>query len=158
MPFDYRDQYTDTERPWSKKNIKQIHFPRPEFNNPLPIQHPSCSKVTRCLIEEFKLEPIPELYHYEIHPSQEAIEKGKIFRAKLGPYGIVHYQGVSSGPMKELTHYEAGLLLEFLKPEMRPILLDFKGRSPMGKMPEVYHLTGNDPLWLGRPRFLYQGL
>jgi hypothetical protein len=28
----------------------------------------------------------------------------------------------------------------------------------MGKMPEVYHLTGNDPLWLGRPRFLYQGL
>jgi ADP-heptose:LPS heptosyltransferase len=143
MPFDYRTRFKKSE-----------HF-APQLLRPERF-YPSIpsTKPTRCILEEFDFCPKPEFYYYEIEPRPEMIAKAKEFADNLGPYGIVHYEGVSTPEDKNLSHEEAADMCEFLKSKkLTPVLFDLNGRSPVGRQTGIYHLTGTNNLFDGQRRY-----
>lgn len=126
MPYTWRDTFGKPQ---------EIKFSKPDyllFNNKFP-----ATKVTRCLKDEFGLDPIPDLYHYEIAPNEVAINKVKryIDEEIKGEYGVIHYKGSKqSQEDKNLTDYEASLIVDMMLAEdVVPVILDWDTNSVLVK-------------------------
>jgi ADP-heptose:LPS heptosyltransferase len=119
---------------------QQIHplYWRNEYPNKKTISfarntnvYPDCpsTKVTRCLLEEFDLQPIPELYGYEIHPSEDAKKKAARYQDEdlAGkPFAVIHYRGTASKEKKDLTDEEAKKIIAALQQQgLTPVILDW---------------------------------
>jgi len=142
MPFDYRDQYN--------KTIK-LAWPRPEYIYPGPSTKPAL-----CLQEVFNLGPIPELWKYEIHPSEEATKKAERYQVEYldsQPFGLIHYKGTSSPQDKDLTDYEALQLVKAIKKlGLVPVLLEWNPNNKLVKLdPGIANPSRLHPwLWDGQ--------
>ncbi len=140
-PFYWRNDYP---------NKKTVSFSR---NPSVYVDKPS-TKVTRCLLEEFNLEPIPELYRYEIHPSNEATEKtARYIKDELHgqPFGVIHYKGTASKELKDLSDDEARSIVQVMKREgLTPVILDWND-NPIADNKEIFSPSKRHPyLWNGQ--------
>lgn len=138
QPYTWRDTYGQPQK---------ILFQRPEriYNN-----MPS-TKVTRCLTDEFGLEPIPDLYKYEIHPTEATQKKvARYIEEEIkGEYAVISYkQSKSSKEDKELTDYEASLICDMLLPfGVTPVILDWEPRNRLAGDGVLNPWRGHPYLW-----------
>jgi hypothetical protein len=112
---------------WPKP--QHVNFSRPERG----YANAPSTKVTRCLLEEFGVDPIEDLYKYEITPTPEAIAKAERYHNEElhgEPFAVLHYKGTSSPEKKDLNDWEAiclcaGLISQGLK----VLLLDWNANK-----------------------------
>ena len=135
-PFYWRKEYQET---------KFVNFGQPIRNY---AGVPS-TKVTRCLLEEFGVEPIESLYRYEIHPTETAMEKAKRFQEEIdAPYAFLHFDGHARKTDKDLTEYEQMCVIEAcLNRGLVPVVLDMHRESKLRAFDFIEFLDGTDP-WL----------
>ncbi len=115
------------------------------------------TKPTRCLREVFGLEPIPELCRYTIHCSDEARERAQRYLAELCPQGaregrypvmLLHYQGNTSGPRKDLDHDLAHEVCDTaIRCGFVPVVLDWDRRSPLPDGATIHNPGAEHELW-----------
>lgn len=98
------------------------------------------TKPARCLVHELGLNPIPELFRYEMQLTEEAKEKARRFQEEeLGNqrYAILHYSGTASKEDKDLTDYEALQLCKgLLNDGLIPVILDWED-NPLILDPDI---------------------
>jgi hypothetical protein len=107
-PMPHRDDYT--QRP------RQVFFNRCERD----YQGYPSTKAARCLLEEFQLEPIEDLFYYDFFPAEEGETS-----TDYPPYSVLHYQGKSCWEEKDLTAEEATIIAKKIKG--RVLILDWEG-------------------------------
>jgi FkbM family methyltransferase len=118
------------------------------------------TKVTNCLREVFGIQPDPTLLQYRLHLGTEALDAASRYLEQIGctrPAGgrfnavVVHYQGNTSTPKKNLEHAQAAALCEaVLDAGYVPVVLDWDRRSPLPDGRRVFN-PGTHPgdLWGG---------
>jgi hypothetical protein len=117
------------------------------------------SKVTNCLAEVFGIKWEADLARYEIRVGAEALAKAAGWLRSNGVPEqdgrfravIAHYEGNTNPQRKNLTHWQARDVLEFIRLCGRiPVILDWDDRSPL-----IDHKTvlspgvGKDDIWGG---------
>ena len=109
------------------------------------------TKPTQCIVDEFGLKPDLSLYRYTMRPTAEAEEKAQRYIAEelhCEPYAVVHYRGNSRAHDKDLSEYEAGLLMGMLRQQgLQIVLIDMTLQSPWADNPGVHRLDANQR-WL----------
>lgn len=89
------------------------------------------TKPTVCLQEVFRIKPCPLLYRYLVRPEPQHVQMAKTF-VDGREVALIHYQGVSSPHRKNLTHEQAGQLVDKIKAQgLVPILIDYDNKSPL---------------------------
>lgn len=117
------------------------------------------TKPSLCLQDVFHIEPDPELYGYEVYPTEEAYAAAEEYlrsitgmEAKDGrwPVVILHYQGNTSADMKNLPHDVAlGVCDSLRKGGLIPVIFDWDRRSPIPDNRKVFCPDSAHPLWGG---------
>jgi ADP-heptose:LPS heptosyltransferase/SAM-dependent methyltransferase len=117
------------------------------------------TKASRCLLEVFGLQPIPELCRYTISYGEEARECARRYLASLCPGGprdgrwpavLLHYQANTSSASKDLDHDLARELCDVvLQAGFVPVILDWDRRSPLPDGVTVHNPDANHELWGG---------
>ena len=117
-------------------------------------RYPS-TKVVRCLIHELASEPDPELLSYQIDVGPEARARVDSYLSCL-PLGdkagfvVIHYQGNTSPPEKNLCHPDVATLCAFLIDRgYLPMILDWDRRSPLPDNRRIFSPGVDHPLWRG---------
>lgn len=118
-----------------------------------------CTKVERCLREEFKISPEIGLLGYKQVIRDEARFAAEAYFRAIGarilPNGrwnvlILHYQGNTSTEKKNINHDIAKLICDraiFL--DHIPIILDWDKRSPLPDGKTIFCPDADHPLWNG---------
>lgn len=110
-------------------------------------------KVTRSLLEEFKINPDESLFKYQIDPEREHLNAAQQYVASLPPSkGIVtiHYQGTSSKDKKNIPTEEIGEVCRHLvKNDYMPVILDWDKRSPLPDQRTIFNPDKFHPMWGG---------
>jgi ADP-heptose:LPS heptosyltransferase len=127
---------------WKYDQAHYIHFARPDK---CYVGHPS-TKAARCLIEEFGLKPIDELFYYGLEPNEEERRLVDEWQAKVGLTGkklvAVHYQGVSSPERKDLEHNDAGFICDgILESGFVPVVIDYDEKSPLPDGEKIFRFN-----------------
>lgn len=136
-----------------KPLLHRDNYPEP-FN--IEFKMPLCeygdlpsTKTTECLIEEFVdveyqdgnqelIYPKLELYRYQITPSQEVKDKVSRFidEEVKEPFAVLHYLGNARKVDKDLTDFQAALLIDVLESEgYRVVLLDWESKFNIADYP-----------------------
>ncbi|MCY2964133.1 MAG: FkbM family methyltransferase [Planctomycetota bacterium] len=127
------------------------------------------TKVSRFLMEEFGIEPDPELYRYRIeigpearqaatrylsevvkavgkHPPDSVVDaEGKPARY---PVLLLHYQGNTSQSHKDLSHETARAICNAaMGAGLVPVILDWDRRSPLPDQSTIFCPIADNPLW-----------
>ncbi len=99
------------------------------------------TKACNCLREVFGIQPMAELCHYRLHLSRHARQVTAGYLEEIGcrhrPDGrynavVIHYEGNTSTPKKNLRHDQAAALCETaLALDHVPVILDWDRRSPL---------------------------
>lgn len=128
-------------KPWGYAQSHYIQWPHPSH---IHTAWPS-TKPTETLVEVMGLEPIPELYHYHCHITDEANSKADKFVDSLPPSkGIVaiHYEGVSIPEKKNLDVGTVAKVIErVLNAGYLPLIMDFEGQSKLVDGCQVFRPT-----------------
>lgn len=100
-----------------------IHFHCPYSNY---LKAPT-TKIAHCLVNEFQLEPLPELYQYTLIEQPEAVELTQPFIARIPkPYAVIHCHSEVTDKNKNLTDEESDLLIARVKAKgLFPVVVDF---------------------------------
>lgn len=119
-------------------------------------QWPS-TKVTRCLLDVFGLNPIPELCRYEIQSTGDDRQRARTYlesvcgpAAENGKYRavLIHYEGNTSGDHKNLPHELVRDVCDvILRSDCVPIILDWDGRSPLPDGARIRNPHSDHELW-----------
>lgn len=117
------------------------------------------TKVTRCLLEVFKLTPIPDLCRYAIQISPPARIAARDYLASIagepGSDGrhravLIHYEGNTSGDKKNLP---VGLIRQTCATIQEcgyvPVILDWDRRSPLPDQRRIFCPHAEHVLWQG---------
>lgn len=120
------------------------------------------TKVEKCLLEVFRLDPIPELCTYTIHPTEQARGQARAYLESVcGPRPLrdgkfpavcFHYEGNTSADHKNLGHDDAAWICErLIEAELVPIILDWETplRSPLPDGRRIFNPRVDHPLWQG---------
>lgn len=110
------------------------------------------TKVEKCLLEEFDLQPIPELSGYLIEPPEDAKQRAAAYLASLDrkqpKLAALHYQGASSEDRKNLTDGQAADICRALAANGYDVLLiDDRARSPIPGSGLAQRLPAREPLF-----------
>lgn len=126
-----------------------------------PYDNLPSTKVTRCLLEEFGIEPDPALFTYQLNVGEEARERAAAYlrticagrppRDNRYPVLLLHYEGNTSQSNKNLSHETAEAVCQAaIGAGLVPVILDWDGRSPL---PDQKHIfcppTGHGDIWGG---------
>lgn len=120
-------------------------------------KYPS-TKVERCLLEEFKIEPDPTLCYYSQEIREEALHSVRAYLRAIGAkqdlqtgrWDVVtlHYQGNTSSDKKNITHENALIICnQILSYGLIPIILDWDNRSPLPNNKDIFCPDKTHPLW-----------
>ena len=118
------------------------------------------TKVERCLLEVFRVTPIPEKCHYTIWPSEEAIRAArryledtcKVTPGEDGRYPVVlvHYEGNTGGEFKDLPLPLARKVCDdVLQSGAVPVILDWDFRTPLADGKRIFNPHADLGLWNG---------
>ncbi len=117
------------------------------------------SKITNCLAEVFGLQWDPALACYQVHDDTVARHRASAYLRHIGctAHGdrhnavIIHYEGNTSPPKKNLGHWQAQAMCELaIRAGRIPIILDWDGRSPLPDQKKIFKPpTGPDDIWGG---------
>lgn len=130
-------------------NILDVDWP------PTEICHPSVpsTKPTRFLQNYLRVDPIPDLYRgYEITitPQEQELADEYVKTLPKQPFVIVHYLAKTLKFAKSLTHNDALFICrQALKHGCTPVVLDWKGESPLPDQQIIFNPGVNDPIWQG---------
>ena len=109
------------------------------------------TKVTKSLIEQFRMEPIPDLYYYEIATQKNSFALVDRYIAKLPKrkgFVLIHYQGNSSADRKNIPEEVIRNTIKFiLAGGFNVVILDWDGRSKLSNSRTVFCPDNKDPLW-----------
>ncbi len=116
------------------------------------------TKVERCLLEVFRVTPIPEKCRYVIRPSQQAFdlarryleETCKVSSGEDGRYPVVliHYEGNTGGEFKDLPLPLARKVCDdVLQSGAVPVVLDWDFRTPLADGKRVFNPHADLELW-----------
>jgi hypothetical protein len=131
------------------------------------------TKVTRCLLEVFRLSPIPDLCRYEIQISDQARQRAREYlesicgpaeanatdtaecRDNTNPQSsskfravLIHYEGNTSGDRKNLsTELIRQACDQILQLDYVPVILDWDRRSPLPDNQRIFCPDANHALW-----------
>ena len=84
------------------------------------------TKTTKCLFDEFGLIPIPNLFKYEMNPTNNAIAKGQQFTNEVGkPFVLIHGFSECNKKDKSLNHDSIDLICRnTLARGLQPVVCD----------------------------------
>ena len=106
------------------------------------------TKASLCLDKVFGLPPGASPGPYRVARDSAAASRVLDRLGAEAPYGLLHYQGNTSGISKDLGHDTAQVVLQlYRRSGLTPILLDWDSRSPLRR--EFMTLDADDPLWCG---------
>lgn len=115
------------------------------------------TKVSRCLLEVFRLTPLPDLCQYSIQISETAQSRADDYLESLcgppDPSGryravLMHYEGNTSGPKKNLSHDVARAACETVRRlGFVPVILDWDFRSPLPDRQQIFCPDKSHELW-----------
>jgi len=117
------------------------------------------TKVTRCLREQFGIEPDPSLYNYNIQIGERARRVAAEFletvcgavakQAGRFPTVLLHYEGNTSQDAKNLSHDAAfGICQAAISEGLVPIILDWDNRSPLPNQHTIFSTpVGDGDIW-----------
>jgi ADP-heptose:LPS heptosyltransferase len=134
-------KYWEFEK-WDKELL--IKFSCPSYN----FIGASTSKISQCLVEEFNLQPIPELFQYTMMESEE--NGASLFLKDCPrPFSIVHGHSEASGEDKHLTENEILAIAEKLLNEgTTPVFFDFAQKlKSHWNDPRFRFLDRRLPIW-----------
>ena len=130
----------DRDRNPNRANYKQV-FDIDWHEAERAYERTPSTKVTRCLVEELKIDPDPSLYHYRIEQTPSAAEGARGYLESISgapgtdgryPVLLLHYQGNTSQQEKDLTHEQArGICDAAVTVGLTPVVLDWDRRSPL---------------------------
>lgn len=144
-------------QPIASNNYDQVHDLDWEEAATCFAEYPS-TKATRCLREIFGLVPMPELCRYRVTVSPDAEQRARgylsgVCNERIGESGrypavLIHYQGNTSGPKKDISHSVVEELCEIIVSSgYVPVILDWDNRSPLIGKPGVFNPAADDGLW-----------
>ena len=105
--------------------VQEVKFSRPDYD------YDCCpsTKAADCLMDEFGLEPIGEMFKYEYAPSPQAVARADEFAAAHSPYVLIHPHSESSNIDKNLTDEETATAIDICQQAgFKPVMVDFGGR------------------------------
>ncbi|WP_339911608.1 FkbM family methyltransferase [Symmachiella dynata] len=126
-----------------------------------PYANVPSTKVTRCLIEEFGIEPDPSLFSYQLNVGQAARQSADAYlRSICGerplhegryPVLLLHYEGNTSQSTKNLSHETAEAICQAaIGAGLLPVVLDWDNRSPLPDQDRIFRPpTGPGDVWGG---------
>jgi len=119
------------------------------------------TKPTRCLREEFGIEPCVEDCRYQLQVRPEVLARARAYLAEICraeaaadgrfPAVLLHYEGNTSGDRKNLTHELAAELCDTIRASGgTPVILDWDRRSPLPDGRHIFNPDAEHALWGGR--------
>lgn len=115
-------------------------------------RHPA-TKVERCLLDVFKLQPVPELLGYQIRTTADTDARAESYLTSIGATGravAIHYQGNTATDRKNLDHgHVEALCSRLLEADLVPIILDWDARSRLPDNRSVFNPGASHPMWSG---------
>jgi FkbM family methyltransferase len=136
--------------------VHELHWYEPTDSY---AQH-AASKVEKCLVDVFGLQPLPELAGYTIHTSEMVRDRAREYLAgvcgdRLPVHGrfpavAIHYEGNTGGYSKNLGHDDMRWICDRLRElGLVPIILDWETplRSPLPDGREIFNPSVTDPIW-----------
>jgi FkbM family methyltransferase len=123
------------------------------------------TKVERCLREEFKISPDPDLCTYSIQVSGEARNLARSYLEKICagksefrtpnsavryPVVLIHYEGNTSADMKNIpTDIVRRLCDDIIEDGFVPVILDWDYRTPLADGVRIHCPDQRSELWHG---------
>lgn len=120
-------------------------------------KYPS-TKLEQSLLQEFGLEPIPELLTYTINVCPTVYAHAENYYKSIGAVKtnnrynvlIMHYQGNTSTQLKNLNHEEALAVCNLaISIGVIPVILDWDDRSGLPDNKRIFCPNKYHPLWNG---------
>jgi len=119
------------------------------------------TKVTRCLLEIFRIAPSEDLCRYSIEIPEAARRSASRYLAEVtaqppdanGKFRavLIHYQGNTSQSKKNLPHAAIQLVCEdVIREGFTPVILDWDQRSPLVNQETIFNPASSHPLWMGQ--------
>jgi ADP-heptose:LPS heptosyltransferase len=117
------------------------------------------SKVTNCLAEVFGLGWDKDIGRYQVSINSMAAHRASAYLRSIGAHEdtscakfnavILHYEGNTSPSKKNLGHWQAETILEFVIAAGRiPVLFDWDGRSHLPDNKRIFcPAVGNEDVW-----------
>lgn len=110
------------------------------------------TKPARFVKDVLKVEPIERLFRsYDITITDEERELADGYIKKLpNKFVLLHYTSKTLKHRKSLTDDDAAFLcLKILKMGLTPVILDWKGESPLPDQKRIFNPGIEDPIWKG---------
>ncbi len=150
--------------PYTRKLFrrKQDKIPRRRYDEILDVKYPTpevcqkefpSSKPCRFIQKVMRIEPIESFFKgYDITVTDEEHELADTYIKKLPkqPFVLIHYLARTLKHRKSLGHDDAAFIcLRLLKMGCTPVILDWKGESPIPNQKHIFNPGIDDPLWRG---------
>jgi ADP-heptose:LPS heptosyltransferase len=152
---DLADSYAHFGDPGHSDGPWYHHFSHGWFDYPGCHDRYPSTKVVNCLIHDLAIEPDPALLSYQINVGPEARRRVEQYLATLpladkAGFVVLHYQGNTSSPEKNLSHPDAQTLCVFLiESGYLPLILDWDRRTPLADGRTIFCPDVDHPLWRG---------
>lgn len=129
------EEVTYPFKPWGWDIAKYISYAPPSK----ACNYCPSTKPTTCLVEEFGLEPEPELFRYGLTVTEQEREAAQAWADKQGqPIVLIHYEGTSQTERKNLPHDLVEQCCERIREAgCLPVILDWSGANPLVEAGEV---------------------
>ena len=116
------------------------------------------TKPFRCLTEQMRIPPEPELFTYDLAIGDEARQRAARYLAQITgrledtpgkfPVVILHYQGTSSRMQKDLSHEAASSICSAARMRGRvPVIFDLERISPLVDQSTIFAPLNGHPCW-----------
>lgn len=120
----------------------------------IPYTHVPITKVTKSLRDEFKIDPDPRLFYYEIQITDKSHQSAKNYIDKLPKQkiAIVHFQGNTGSKAKNVDENTMCKICDFLTQQgFIIIILDWDRRraSHLANANNIFCPGEENPLWGG---------